>query len=98
LKYYSVFLPIIDSEKKKRFQSHHLDYLRKMEQEEKIFAQGQYTDEEGELVIYIAESFEQVHSFVQKDPFVVQQVSDYEIHEWDMELSINVIERHKKVF
>jgi uncharacterized protein len=97
LKYFSVFLPIIDFKKRNRFQSQHLDYLRKMEQEEKIFAYGQFTDEEGELVIYIAESYEYIQSYVQKDPFIVQQVSDYEIHEWNMEISSFLIERQKKL-
>jgi len=84
LKYFSVFLPMLDSERSDRFQTQHLEFLRRLKREGRIYAHGQFTDGAGELVIYQADSYEQVESCVRRDPYVIEQVRDYEVHEWEM--------------
>jgi uncharacterized protein len=83
-KYFAVLLPMLDAAKSAEHRQAHLDYLTKLREEGKIFAQGRFTDDWGGMVIYIAESYEQVQSWVQNDPYVIQQARTHEIHEWAM--------------
>jgi uncharacterized protein len=84
MKYYAVISKIIDVEKNGQYRQDHLDYLTKIGEKGKIFAKGKFTDGTGGLVIYKAESFEEVQLLVEKDPFISQGARTYEIHEWEM--------------
>lgn len=41
-------------------------------------------DGTGGLVIYIANSLEQVQSLVEDDPYIINQARGFEIHEWEI--------------
>lgn len=84
LAYYCVLLPTINAEKRKRFLLGHLSHIEEMNRRGKIFVSGSFRDGAGDLIIYEAESIEQVKLFVLQDPLVYMHASDYEIHEWNM--------------
>lgn len=84
MNYYAVISKMEDAEKNKKFREAHLDYLEKLGKEGKIFAKGRFTDETGGLVIYQAESIDEVKAYVDKDPFIVEGARSYEVHEWAM--------------
>lgn len=82
--YFAVFSPMLDTEKNVTFRPDHLAYLKERAEEGKVFAKGRFTDGAGGLVIYIAESYEEVEIIVKQDPYVVSGARGYEIHEWEM--------------
>ncbi|MDF2960208.1 MAG: YCII-related protein [Paenibacillus sp.] len=84
MKYFAVFLPIINPEKSQQFRPQHLEFLEKGRNEGKIFANGKFADGSGGLVIYIAESSDEVVELVRQDPYVSSGARGYEIHEWEM--------------
>lgn len=85
MNHYAALSPMKDAEKSKHFRQEHLDYLEALEKQGKVFAKGRFTDGTGGLVIYIAESFEEVEEIVKNDPYVVHGARGYEIHEWVMQ-------------
>ncbi|WP_090823375.1 YciI family protein [Paenibacillus sp. yr247] len=84
--YFVVFLPMLSPEKSVEYRPQHLEYLAKLREEGKIFANGRFLDGAGGLVIYMAESFEQVQRFVEQDPYVIYKARGFEIHEWEIVL------------
>ncbi|ALS21884.1 MULTISPECIES: YciI family protein [Paenibacillus] len=84
MKYFAVFLPMLSPEKSQEYRPQHLDYLAIRRKEGKIFANGRFLDGAGGLVIYKADSEEEVRHIVQQDPYVIHQARGYEIHEWEM--------------
>jgi uncharacterized protein len=83
-KYYAVFLRMISPELSQQYRTEHLDFLAELGKQGKIFAKGRFVDGAGGLVIYIADSEEEVTSLVKKDPYIICEARSYEIHEWDM--------------
>lgn len=86
MKYFAVFLPMLDEEKSKKWRPDHLDYLNQQTEEGKIFAKGRFTDGAGGLVIYQEVNLPAVEALVKRDPYVIHGARTYEIHEWDMTL------------
>jgi uncharacterized protein len=84
MKYFAVFLPMKDEEKSKKYRPEHLTFLQEKLEAGCIFAKGPFVDGTGGLVIYKAESLEQVETMVKKDPYVVTGARGYDIHEWGM--------------
>jgi uncharacterized protein len=84
MKYFAVFLPMKDEEKSKLYRPDHLTYLQQKLEAGYIFAKGPFADGTGGLVIYKADSFEQVEAMVKADPYVVKEARGFEIHEWTM--------------
>jgi uncharacterized protein len=83
-KYYAVFLRMISPELSQQYRTEHLDYLAELGNQGKIFAKGRFVDGAGGLVIYIADSEEEVKALVEKDPYIIYEARSYEIHEWDL--------------
>ncbi|WP_248927089.1 YciI family protein [Paenibacillus hamazuiensis] len=84
MKYYAVFLKMIDPQKSQESRPAHLEYLAKRKGEGKIFAYGRFADGAGGLVIYIAESEAEVRQLAAEDPYIVNGAREAEIHEWEM--------------
>ncbi|WP_127580352.1 YciI family protein [Paenibacillus koleovorans] len=84
MKHFAVFLPMLDAAKSQQYRAEHLEYLAKRRSEGKIFANGRFVDGAGGLVIYMADSQDEVQDIVNQDPYVIQQARGYEIHEWDI--------------
>ncbi|MFC5449599.1 YciI family protein [Paenibacillus aestuarii] len=84
MKYFAVLLPMKDEELSKEHRPAHLAYLEARRSEGKIFANGRFVDGWGGLVIYKAESFEEVQAIVEEDPYVKLGARHCEIHEWDL--------------
>lgn len=73
-----------DEEKSKAFREQHLHYLAALRKSGDIPLNGRFLDGTGGLVIYKADSYEQVLEFVKKDPYVQTGARNYEIHEWEL--------------
>jgi hypothetical protein len=84
MKYFAVFLPMLDPEKSATYRQEHLDYLAKLNAEGKVFAYGRFTDGAGGLIIYRTETEEEARALAQNDPYVVHKARGCEFHEWDM--------------
>lgn len=84
MKYFAVFLPMLDEEKSKHYRPDHLSYLEEKSNEGKIFAKGRFTDGTGGLVIYKADDLSEVEEMAKLDPYVAKGARNYEIREWDM--------------
>ncbi|MBM7598896.1 uncharacterized protein YciI [Virgibacillus halotolerans] len=84
MNYYAVLSPMKDEEKSKQYRQDHLDFLKQLAEKGHVFAKGRFTDGTGGLVIYQAESYEEVEQMVKQDPYVLHGARDYEIHEWAM--------------
>ncbi|MGM7724343.1 YciI family protein [Metabacillus sp. Hm71] len=84
MKYFAVFLPMLNLEKSQEYRAQHLDFLQQKREEGKIFANGRFSDNSGGLVIYRVSSIEEVEEIVRQDPYVIHKARDFEIHEWEM--------------
>jgi 3-hydroxyisobutyrate dehydrogenase len=83
-KYYAVFLHMKDEEKSRIHRARHLAFLEEQRNLGRLFANGRFTDGRGGLVIYIGRSEEEVRSWVEQDPYIVEGARSYEIHEWEL--------------
>lgn len=81
-KKYAVFLPMLDADKSAEYRPAHLEYLEQRWSEGVLSAYGRFADGSGGLLIYTAESDEQVKAWAEADPYVVHKARSYEIHEW----------------
>ncbi len=84
MKHYAVFLRILDLEKSRIYRPEHLSFLDRKRTEGNIFANGRFLDGSGGLVIYRADSEEEVLAFLREDPYIVHGARTYEIHEWEI--------------
>jgi uncharacterized protein len=83
-KYFAAFLKMVSPELSQQYRQAHLDYLAELGKQGKIFAKGRFADGAGGLVIYISNSYDEVKSLVEQDPYIIYEARSYEIHEWDM--------------
>lgn len=87
LKYYAVFLRMLDEGKSAQFREEHLAFLEEMRAQGAIFANGRFLDGAGGLVIYRGHSYEEVEAMVKQDPYIKLGAREYAIHEWDIVLT-----------
>ncbi|TLS54226.1 hypothetical protein FE782_02450 [Paenibacillus antri] len=81
-KLYVVFLPMLDAEKSAEHRQAHLDYLERKYNEGVLTAYGRFVDGWGGMLVYEAESEEEVKAWAVNDPYIVHNARTYEIHEW----------------
>ena len=62
-----------------------IDFLDEMRKLNRVLLFGRFTDGSGGLVIYEAETREEVEAWVKEDPYITLGARDYSIHEWDMQ-------------
>lgn len=79
---YVAFLPIIDQELNAKVRPAHLEYLDGLYKEGKVFMAGPFTDKQGGLVIYKADSLEAARALAEADPVVAQGARTLELREW----------------
>ncbi len=84
MKYFAVFLPMLNQKKSQEYRAQHLLFLDQNRREGNIFANGRFADGAGGLVIYRVDSLEEVEQIVEQDPYVIQGARSFEIHEWEM--------------
>ena len=84
IKYFAVLLPMLDPEKSRVYREQHLAFLDERRAEGKLFANGRFIDGWGGLVVYRAESLDEVTQLVQADPYIVHGARNYDIHEWEL--------------
>jgi uncharacterized protein len=80
---YVALLTIIDDEGNKRVRPAHLDYLKRLKEEGKVYAAGPFTDGKGGMVIYEAASYEEAKALAQEDPVIKEGVRTLELREWN---------------
>lgn len=84
MKYFAIFLPMLDQKKSQEYRPQHLEYLSKKTLDGKIFAKGRFTDGTGGLIIYKVDSIEEAEKLAKQDPYVIHGARGIEIHEWEM--------------
>jgi uncharacterized protein len=80
--YFAAILHMEKQELNQHFREQHLEYLSKLEKEEKIFAKGPFVDGSGGMVVYIADNLEKAKLLAEQDPYVKEGVRRLELHEW----------------
>jgi uncharacterized protein YciI len=81
-KHFVVFLQMLDEEKNAEHRQAHLDYLEARWNEGVLSAYGRFPDGWGGMLVFHAESEEQVKEWAENDPYVIQKARTYEVHEW----------------
>jgi uncharacterized protein YciI len=81
-KQFVVFLPMLDVEKNAEHRQAHLDYLDQKWNEGVLSAFGRFPDGWGGMLVYSADSEEQVKEWAVNDPYVVHGARKFEVHEW----------------
>ncbi|MFP3121892.1 YciI family protein [Ectobacillus funiculus] len=84
MKYFAVFLPMLNYEKSQEYRPQHLDFLAKQRSAGKILANGKFVDGTGGLVIYMTKTFDEAEELVRQDPYIIHGARSFEIHEWAM--------------
>lgn len=92
LKYFAVFLPMLDEQKSKDYREEHLKFLENLRNKDTIIMNGRFTDGAGGLVIYKGENQNEIKALVEQDPYIVNNARYYEIHEWEMVTNYNIKE------
>ncbi|MFJ7513026.1 YciI family protein [Peribacillus simplex] len=86
MKYFAVISNMLDVDKNNTYREEHLKYLKRLGKEGNVFSKGRFVDGAGGLVIYKADTEEEVKAMVEGDPFIIEGARSYEIHEWAMQL------------
>lgn len=79
---YAAFLPIVDQELNAKVRPAHLEYLNELYKKGKVFMAGPFTDKQGGLVLYKAESLEEARKLAEADPVVIEGARTLELREW----------------
>ena len=60
----------------------HINHLKKLTQEKKLYLCGPFKDNDGALQILISENIETARHYIKKDPFIISgYYQHYDIHE-----------------
>lgn len=84
MKYFAVFLPMLDEQKSKDYRDEHLQFLEGLREKDVIVMNGRFTDGAGGLVIYKGEGQDEIKKLVEQDPYIVNGARYFELHEWEM--------------
>ncbi|KAB3526746.1 YciI family protein [Alkaliphilus serpentinus] len=83
MKYYVAILETLDAEKDKAIREEHLQYLKDLIAEEKIYGKGPFTDGSGGMIIFKVDSFEEAEALMKKDPVIVENTRSFRMKEWN---------------
>ena len=73
-----------DNEKRQAVRPSHRDYLRGLADQGKLLHAGPFVDDSGSLIIYEADSSDEVQAILDADPFSKEGViTDSVIREWN---------------
>lgn len=80
---YVATLTIVDQELNTRVRPAHLQYLDQLYQEGKVAMAGPFTDKQGGMVIYKADSLEEAEQLAKNDPVVAEGARTVQVREWN---------------
>lgn len=80
---YVANLPIVDQELNAKIRPAHLEYINKLFQEGKVVMAGPFTDKQGGMVIYKADSLEEAKQLAEADPAVTEGARTLQLREWN---------------
>ncbi|HET7629553.1 MAG TPA: YciI family protein [Bacillales bacterium] len=83
--YFAAILHMEKPEDNQKYRPQHLNHIAEMEKRGKVFAKGPFTEEQGGMIIYIADSKAEAKEMAEKDPYVVHGVRSLTLYEWKME-------------
>jgi len=90
MKYFAVFLPMLDEQQSKDYREEHLKFLEDLRNKDIIIMNGRFTDGAGGLVIYKGKDQDEIKALVEQDPYVIYGARSYEMHEWEMVSNYNI--------
>jgi hypothetical protein len=79
---YVAMLSIIDQDLNAKVRPAHLDYINDLYKQGKVVMAGPFTDKQGGLVIYKADTQEEALRLAQADPVVKEGARTLELREW----------------
>lgn len=80
---YVALLPIVDQELNAKIRPAHLAYINDLYKQGKVVMAGPFTDKQGGMVIYKAESLEEACKLAEGDPVIVEGARTLELREWN---------------
>lgn len=80
---YVALLTIIDEEINTKIRPAHLKYIDELFKLGKVVMAGPFTDKEGGMVIYRADSYEEAKKLAKEDPVVIEKARTLELREWN---------------
>lgn len=84
MNYYAAILKVKDAEKAEKYQEAHLDYVKQLCREGKIYLIGKLV-REGGLIVFQADNMASVESWLMEDPFIKHGARAYDLYEWHMQ-------------
>jgi uncharacterized protein len=79
---YVAMLTIVDQELNAKVRPAHLSYINDLYKQGKVVMAGPFTDKQGGMVIYKAESLEEARRLAEADPVVTEGARTLELREW----------------
>jgi uncharacterized protein len=79
---YVAVLTIVDQELNAKVRPAHLSYLNDLYKQGKVVMAGPFTDKQGGMVIYKAESPEEARRLAEADPVIKEGARTLELREW----------------
>lgn len=84
MKYFAVFLKVKDKKVAEAYFDSHIKYVKQLCKDGTIHTIGGLVGEGG-LIIFQAETKEDVEDILAKDPFIKYGARSYELYEWKMQ-------------
>ncbi|GAA4718921.1 YciI family protein [Brevibacillus fulvus] len=79
---YAALLTIIDQELNAKVRPAHLEYVDQLFRAGKVVMAGPFTDKQGGMVIYKADSMAEAQALAEADPVVKEGARTLELREW----------------
>jgi uncharacterized protein YciI len=80
---YVAILPIVDQELNAKVRPAHLEYIHELFLKGQVMMAGPFTDKQGGMVIYKADSYEEAKRLAEADPVIVEGARTLELREWN---------------
>lgn len=84
---FAVFLKVTDASPAREELDAHIAYLQRLRSDGVVLGNGRLLDGDGGLVIFRANTREEVETWVKQDPFVISGARSYEVYEWGVKWS-----------
>jgi len=62
----------------------HVGYLKKLYDKGTLLTAGLFIGKVGGYLLFRTESYEETQALIEKDPYIIHEVRDFEIEPWDV--------------
>ncbi|WP_026672052.1 YciI family protein [Alkalihalobacterium bogoriense] len=80
--YFAAILEMKQKELNDLYRPQHLEFLKQLEKEGKVYKKGPFLDGSGGLVIYIADNYDEAKLLAEQDPYIIYGVRSLDLRQW----------------